>query len=267
VTDSPPALLVHKGETVHRRFTPFVSDFSYRVFMIELDIDRLDEAARQCRLFGVNGPGLFSFRETDHGSGVRGDMRRWAESQLAEAGIDASSLRLKLITFPRHLFYKFAPISVWLAETVEGTPQGVIYEVRNTFGERHIYVAATGSDWHRHAAEKVFHVSPFFDVSGTYEFSLQRTDARLKLGVSTVSDGRVKHMASLSTTASPASNPGLLRTAVGMPASTLGVTVAIHWEALKLWLKGVSYYNRPDKVEPSISVAAPSQRSAEEKRT
>ena len=264
MTSPSPALRLHHGETVHRRFTPFVSDFSYKVFMIELDIDRLDDADRQCRLFGVDRGALFSFRPKDHGEGGSQSLRNWAEARFRTAGVDASSLRLRLMTFPRHLFHKFAPISLWLAETEDGSPAGVLYEVRNTFGERHTYVSAIEGKWTRHVSKKDFHVSPFFDLSGNYEFSLQRSDDRLKLGVTTMKDGAAKHMATLSTAFEPATDKALLRAAVTMPASTLGVTLGIHWEALKLWLKGADYHAKPHQNEQTVSIAAPSGRTIKE---
>lgn len=264
MSDTAPALKLHQGETVHRRFTPFVSDFSYRVFMVEVDVDRLEDARRQCRLFGVNEGALFGFRTDEHGAQGGQSLRGWAEERLLEAGVDASSLKLKLITFPRHIFYKFAPISVWIAEDKNARPAGVIYEVRNTFGERHVYVAAAEGGWSRHAADKVFHVSPFFDVSGKYEFSLQRDETTLRLGVSTVSEGGVNHMATLSTKAAPATDGSLIRKAVLMPLSTLGVTLAIHWEALKLWLKGANYHSKPHQAQRRVSVATASGSALED---
>ena len=232
--------------------------------MVEIDIDRLVDARTECRLFGIDEGALFSFRADEHGAQGEQSLRGWAEERLSEAGVDASALKLKLITFPRHVFYKFAPISVWIAEDEDARPAGVIYEVRNTFGERHVYVAAAEGGWSRHAADKVFHVSPFFDVSGEYQFSLQRDETTLRLGVSTVSDGRVKHMATLSTNAAPVTDSALVRKAVLMPLSTLGVTLAIHWEALKLWLKGANYHSKPHQARRRVAVATASSGAFEE---
>jgi DUF1365 family protein len=254
-----PPLIVHSGETVHRRFVPFVSGFSYRIFMIDLDIDRLDAASRQCALFSVHGPGLFSFKPSDHGAQGREKMRLWANAEFSAAGLDASELKIRLITFPRHVFYKFAPISLWIAETADAKPRGILYEVRNTFGERHIYAAKLSGNWHRHAAEKAFHVSPFFDISGIYQFSLQYRERELSLGVTTIKDGAPQHLATLTTSSHTASNKTFLRAAILMPLSTLGVSIGIHWEALKLWLKGADYHPKPHKEANTRSIAQPSK--------
>lgn len=245
MTHTRPALLLHRGQTVHRRFAPFRSEFDYRVAMIDLDIDRLDEANRQCRLFGVEGHALFGFRRKDHGAQENQSLRPWAEAQLRKADVDVSPHTIRLITFPRHLFYKFAPISLWVAQDADGTPSAIIYEVRNTFGERHVYAASLEGRWSRHDAPKSFHVSPFFDVTGTYAFSLQYDENGLRLGVTTEKAGRPVHMATLSTKSTPARDRSLLSVALGQPMSTIGVTLGIHWEALKLWLKGARYHKRP----------------------
>lgn len=251
---SSPAIRIHKGRTLHRRFVPFVSEFSYKLFMVELDIDRLDEAKKSLWTFGVETPALFSFRKRDHADESGAPLRGWAEAQFKEAGIDASTLNIRLLSFPRHLFYKFAPISLWIALRGE-TPVGIIYEVRNTFGEKHNYVAELEGAWSRHSADKVFHVSPFFDVSGTYEFSFQYNGERLQLGVTSCSDSGPTHLATLSTKAVAATDTAFLKTAFLRPLSTLGVTLGIHWEALKLWLKGARYRSRPKKTSAETTLA------------
>ncbi|GGB59004.1 DUF1365 domain-containing protein [Henriciella pelagia] len=248
-------LKLHYGKTRHRRFAPFQSSFIYKVFMIEIDIDRLDEVHKQCSLFSVDKANLFAFRQRDHGACGAVPLRDWAENELLKAGVVADRLNIKLVTFPRHTGYKFAPISLWVASD-GNTPVGIIYEVRNTFGERHCYTAALNGSWSRHAAPKSFHVSPFFDVSGTYEFSLQVTERGIRLGVTTTKDGKPQHMASLATRAQSATDSKLLTAAIIRPFSTLGVNLAIHWEALKLWLKGAKYHPKPQLSKQKTTVAS-----------
>lgn len=250
-----PPLLIHRGVTRHRRFTPFRSEFSYRVAMIDLNIDQLEEAGAQCGAFGVEKPALFSFRRKDHGAQEKVDLRPWAEAEFRKAGIDAEGTEIRLITFPRHLFYKFAPLSLWIALGTDGEPAGILYEVRNTFGERHTYAARLDGHWGRHEAPKRFHVSPFFDVSGRYLFSLRYDGDGLRLGVTTRRSGEPVHLASLETHALPATPARFGQTALTMPFSTLGVTLGIHWEALKLWAKGARYHKKP-ALPPQASTCA-----------
>ena len=251
-----PALQLLKGHTVHQRSAPFSHRFKYGLSLIDLDIDRLDEASTQSALFGVNRGGLFSFKSEDHGAKQTGALRPWAETKFLEAGIDLQDGVIRLITFPRHAFYKFAPISLWLGFDPLGDLKGILYEVNNTFGETHIYVAATPEGAiAKHATDKVFHVSPFFDVSGSYQFSLKRTDQQLNLIVATMKDGAQSHVATIAAKASPATSGAWIRLAVTKPLSSLSVTAAIHWQALRLWLKGAKYHSKPKQSSVRTTIA------------
>jgi uncharacterized protein len=110
--NSPP-LRLWSGQTLHKRFVPFERGFRYQLALIDIDIDRLAEAGRMSRLFTVNKPGLFSFHEADHGGDQRGSLRTWAEDLFATAGVALQAGKVRLVTFPRHFFYKFAPLSLW----------------------------------------------------------------------------------------------------------------------------------------------------------
>ena len=131
------ALRLFRGHTTHQRSVPFTHRFKYSLSLIELDVDRLDDAARQSSLFSIDKPHLFSFRRRDHGERKDKDLRQWAERHFIEAGIDLEGGAVRLLTFPRHLFYKFAPISLWMGYGPDGELRGILYEVNNTFGETH----------------------------------------------------------------------------------------------------------------------------------
>ncbi|MEL7111957.1 MAG: DUF1365 domain-containing protein, partial [Pseudomonadota bacterium] len=204
------ALQLLKGHTVHQRSQPFTHRFQYDLALIDLDIDRLDEAHAQSSVFNIDRTGLFSFNRRDHGGRENTSLRPWAEAQFSNAGIDLEGGQIRLITFPRHAFYKFAPISLWLGHGPDGALRGILYEVNNTFGETHVYVARTPDlDRHKHATDKVFHVSPFFDVSGAYQFTLKRTADQLSLIVATTENGTQSHVATISAKAIPAVTPRL----------------------------------------------------------
>lgn len=253
-----PALRLLKGHTIHQRSVPFTHRFRYGLALIDIDIDRLDEARKSSALFNIDRPGLFSFNRKDHGSRKAEALRPWAEAQFHEAGIDIEHGRIRLVTFPRHAFYKFAPISLWLGYGPGGDLRGILYEVNNTFGETHVYVARTPAEGHhKHDTDKVFHVSPFFDVSGTYQFSLSATTERLNLIVATMKDDTQTHVATISARACEASTAAFAWLALSKPLSSLGVTIAIHWQALKLWLKGAKYHSKPKQSALRTTIATP----------
>ena len=241
-----PAARLLLGHTVHQRAKPFRHRFRYRLALLDLDVDKLDAAARSSRWFSIDRPNLFSFRRRDHGHRRDEDLRTWAKAQFAEHGIDIGDDTIRLITFPRHLFYKFAPLSLWLAVDADGSLSGVIYEVNNTFGESHAYVAKTsGPGKQRHAANKTFHVSPFFDVTGIYKFTIDWRESGLSLVIESQKSGEQLHVATISAKAARLTSARLLGLAVTRPFSSLFVTLAIHWQALKLWMRGARYRSKP----------------------
>lgn len=255
-----PALSLWTGQTVHVRYTPFERRFAYKLVLIDLDIDRLDEAAASSALFSVNAPGLFAFRTQDHGPKQAGaPLRPWAEAELAKAGVSLDGGVIRLVTFPRHLFYKFAPLSLWYGYGPDGALRGIIYEVNNTFGESHCYVAAVQDGRNRHSAPKSFHVSPFFDVTGTYRFTLRSPEDKLGVVVESLKDGKSLHMANITARRRPASGANLFKLALTNPLSTLGVTIGIHWQALKIWLRGAGYRSKPNPPESTSTIALPLQ--------
>lgn len=252
---SSPALALYKGQTRHTRFVPFKQSFAYKLFLIDVDIDRLDEANKQSRCFGVDGPALFSFHRRQHGDRKNTALRPWAEKMFAGADISLEGGPIRLVTLPKHLFYKFAPISLWFGYGPDQTLRGIIYEVNNTFGDTHAYVAPTGALRTQHEADKRLYVSPFFDVTGKYRFTLRAPDARLSLVIENLVDGTRTHMASLTAKRHEATSGAFLKASFTRPLSTLGVTAAIHFEALKLWLKKAGYRSRPPAPETAMSKA------------
>ncbi len=252
-----PALRLYKGKTTHVRFTPFERRFSYRIFMIDVDIDRLDEAARSSALFSVEQRNLFAFRNKDHGSKQPTPLRPWAENEFSKAGIALDGGPIRLVTFPRGLFYKFAPISIWFGYGPDNRLRGAIYEVNNTFGETHCYVAKSGHARSQHRSDKNFHVSPFWDVTGQYRFTLYPVGEKLDVVVDSIVDGKRIHMANIKARAVSATTWNLFKTAITKPLSAIGVTISIHWEALWLWRRGAGYRSKPNPPNERTTIAQP----------
>nr|WP_197501440.1 DUF1365 domain-containing protein [Hyphomonas sp. Mor2] len=257
-------LRLWRGHTVHQRSIPFGHRFKYGLALIDVDIDRLDEVDRQCSAFSVERSNLFSFDRKDHGERKPIDLRPWAERQFLHAGIDLEGGSIRLITFPRHAFYKFAPISLWLGHDPHGALKGILYEVNNTFGETHVYVAATPDESrHQHATAKTFHVSPFFDVTGTYQFTLRWSETDLRLIVATQTDAGQSHLATITAKAREATAANFISLAFTKPVSSLAVSFGIHWQALKLWLKGAKYHSKPKQSPVRTTIADPKKTVSE----
>lgn len=259
-----PALRLFQGQTVHARRVPFEQRFSYKLFMIDVDIDRLDDASAMCTTFSIDRSALYTLRTRDHGARETGSLRPWADAKFQNAGIDLKGGTIRLLALPRHLFYKFAPISLWIGYDPDGAPRGIIYEVNNTFGDSHSYVSALPGSNSKHDVAKAMYVSPFFDVSGDYRFSLRLSDDKLQLVIDNHEDGRSTHMAALTGVFAPATSGGFLKAAFTRPLSSIGVSWGIHWEALKLFIRGAGYRSRPAAPDHSYSIAQPASQARQQ---
>lgn len=234
------AASLYRGVVVHRRLRPRVHGFRYRLFWTLLDIDRLEEAAAKTRLFSIGRFNLLSFDPRDHGDRSGSNLRTQAMAMLAEAGIEGLDGSIRLLTLPRLLGFVFNPISVWYAHRGDGSLAAVIYEVSSTFGERTSYVLpVTEPGRFDQSCDKTLHVSPFMRMNMRYHFKGLDPDARLTL----VIDGHDPEGLLIATAMSgerrPLSDGQILKAVLAVPFETLKVVAAIHWEALRLWLKGV----------------------------
>jgi len=249
---------LYEGRTVHIRFAPFERRFSYRVAQVFLDIDRIAADLSGHALIGYNRPALFSFYDRDHGDRSGAPLRPWAEAAFASAGIALDGGPVRLLCFPRVMGYVFNPLSLFFGYGPDGAVRGVIYEVNNTFGESHAYVAAAGI----HAeADKRLHVSPLFDVTGAYRFTLRPPGAALALTIENRVGGVRQHLATLRGRRAALNDAALASLFLRLPLMTLQVILAIHYQALRLWLRGARYRSKPPPPDDPFSSARPAPAS------
>jgi DUF1365 family protein len=235
------------GRVAHERLRPVKHGFSYRVFFLRIPLSRWADAGT--RLLAMDGFNLFSLRRADFGPRDGSDLEAWARALLSRHGLEAPG-EIVLQAFPRILGYAFNPIALFACHDDAGRLRAVICQVSNTFGECHNYLVAHAdgrpmlpSDELR--AAKVFHVSPFCEVAGSYRFRFGGTaprnwtridydDAQGAL-ISTVMHGREKTLKDLH----------LLRAFTTYPLMTVAVIGRIHWQALRLWAKRVPWFHKP----------------------
>lgn len=246
---------LYVGRLTHSRLRPFGHKFEYRVFQGLFDIDELAILDSDLRLFSFGRRNLFSLDLKDHGPRDGSPWRPWVESTFANAGVDLEGGRIKILCFPRVLGYAFNPISVWYGYGPEGELRGLIHEVRNTFGDVHFYVAPIDPDDIGHRVSKQMHVSPFNDLDQSYEFTINDPGKRLLIGIDQIDDQGVMFRAGLRLTGLPLTDGALAKVLVTHPLLTLKVIAGIHWQALKLWLKGGKYHRRPTAPEHSVTHA------------
>lgn len=248
MSDTARSSKLYFGSVMHRRLRPREHELAYRMFWMLLDIDEIDDLARRSPLFSRNRFNLLSFHDRDHGDGSGSPLRPQVERMLADNGIAFDGGPIRLFCMPRVLGYGFNPLSVWFCQRRDGTPAAIVYEVHNTFGERHSYVFAhaQGEKPAPHGSEKRFHVSPFMDINGMrYEFRTVPPADRVAIAIRGFDvDGTLIH-ASLAGSAARFGTANLLRGLLLYPLLTAKVTAAIHWHALRLWLKGIRVRHKP----------------------
>ena len=237
------AASLYVGDVMHARLKPMGHRFSYRVMSLLIDLDRLAAADRQSALFGVNRAALYSFHEADHGARDGSPLRAYAQRCAADHGIDLTGGRVLLLCYPRLLGYTFNPLSVYFCYQADGELALMIYEVRNTFGDIHAYALPVKPDQRSEAGvrqqhEKLFYVSPFIEMAMRYHFRVSPPGQRVKLRI-LETDGSGPLLAATFNGRRRALNTRqLLRAFLAFPLVTFKIMAAIHWEALRLWLKG-----------------------------
>ncbi len=237
---------IYEGWVMHRRLTPRHHRFKYRVFSVLLDLDELPGLG--LRLFRHNRGGLFSFHDQDHGDGR--PLRVWLDDLLARQGIVADGAR-RVLCYPRILGYVFNPLSVWFCHGADGALKAVIYEVHNTYEERHAYVLPVGDDERlvRHGCAKAFYVSPFLSPDCRYQFRIRTPGADVAVAINEDEAGRPILNASFAGARREMTDGALLKMFLRYPLMTVKVVVAIHYEAVRLMLKGVRRHAHVKKAE------------------
>ena len=249
---------IYAGSVTHRRFAPRSHSLRYRAFWLLLDLDELPAIAAKRRLFSYNRPNLFSLYDADHGDGSRTPLREQIDRCLREAGIDITGGAVRLLCMPRTFGYSFNPLSIYFCHHADGTLAALIYEVHNTFGERHSYLipADASAGVVRQRCRKMFYVSPFMDMEMRYEFRVHPPDRRIAVAIrATGAEGPLMN-ACLVGARRVLTDLALLRAFVTVPAVTLKVITAIHWEALRLWLKGLRFRSRPPKPDRLVTIVS-----------
>ena len=235
---------IFKGTLMHRRYRPKRHELSYNVADVLLDVDQLDDLNRTSWLIGYNRRRLFSIDDKNHGRGDGTPLAFHVRSLMKTLKLETPVSRIFMLCYPAVLGKVFNPLTVYFGLAADGRWLAVIYEVSNTFGERHSYVLPV-EDGAAHKAEKCFYVSPFNGAEGEYRFNVERTPDHLRLNIALFEREHLTLAARFEGDEAPLTDMALLRGAVRLALQPLKIITAIHWEAVKLYLKGLRPQTRP----------------------
>jgi DUF1365 family protein len=252
---------LYSGSVMHQRLRPARHRLRYRVFSLLVDLDELPDLARRLRLFSFNRFNFFSLHERDHGAGAARGLRAHVDAQLHAAGLQTGGA-IRLLAMPRILGHVFNPLSVYFCHRPDGPLQALLYEVNNTFGERHSYLIEVDPALREGATivqscAKGFHVSPFLALDMTYRFGIDaphpdRGGLRISITAGDA-DGPVL-TACFDAGRRTLDDKALALAFLSHPLLTLKVVCAIHWEALRLWIKGVRLHPRPPAPSEAMTI-------------
>jgi uncharacterized protein len=248
---------LYAGTVMHRRVRPRAHRLRYRVFWMLLDLDEIAALPHTLRFFSHNRFNAVSFFDRDHGDGSGRPLRAQVEEHLQAAGIAPDGGPIRLLCMPRVFGYGFNPLSVYFCYQRDGSLAAILYEVHNTFRERHSYLIPV-----EHAAgavidqrcQKLFYVSPFMDMAMSYAFRVAVPDERISVAIRAVDRDGLLLVAALSGNRRALTDMALLRVLAAFPLLTLKVVAAIHWHALRLVLKGFRLRPRPKPPDMPVTV-------------
>lgn len=253
-----PASCLYAGQIVHRRFRPREHRLRYRAFWMLLDLNDIDSLSNHLKFFSRNRFNLTSFFDTDHGDGSDVALLEQAQALLRRAGCHADQLTIKLLCMPRILGYGFNPLSIYFCSRHDGSLEAIIYQVHNTFGERHSYVIpvqGAATEIIEQHCPKEFYVSPFLGMDMSYGFRVRPPAAQVEVSINGKENGTTVIAASLAGTRHELTDDALIRAFTSHPLLTLKVIAGIHWHALRMALKGFRLHAREPAVQDAVKAA------------
>ena len=247
---------IYNGTVIHKRFKPKTHFFKYSVFSLFIDLSELNQLDKTINIFSYNKFNLVSFYEKDHGNRDGSSLIEWVKKNLDENKINSEDIKIKLLCYPRIFGYVFNPLSVFYIYDNNEKLICILYEVKNTFGEQHTYIFKTDINHNliQHVCKKKFHVSPFIEMDCIYFFRLLKPGNKISVIIDqNDKEGKVLY-ASQDGIRSEMTNANFIKSYLKHPLMTFKIIVAIHFEAFKLWTKGIKLIKKKLKIKNNITI-------------
>ena len=247
---------IYNGHVIHKRFKPKVHYFKYKVFSLLIDLSELEILDKKVKLFSFNKFNLISFHEKDHGERDGSPLKLWVKKNLEKNNIQHKDIKIKILCYPRIFGFVFNPLSVFYIYNLEDKLISILYEVKNTFGEQHTYIFKVIKDSNliQNNCSKKFHVSPFIEMDCVYFFRLLKPNNKISVIIDLNDrEGKILY-ASQDGIKSDLNNKNLIKSYFKHPLMTFKIILAIHFEAFKLWTKGIKFIKKKIKIKNNITI-------------
>ena len=247
---------IYNGTVIHKRFKPKVHFFNYKVFSFLLDLSEIKSLDKSLKMFSYNRFNIISFYDIDHGARDGTSLRDWVIINLKKNNIETKDIQIKLLCYPRIFGYVFNPLSVFFIYNKELELISILYEVKNTFGEQHTYIFKINKNGNliQHTCKKKFHVSPFIEMDCIYFFRILKPSNKISLIIDQYDkEGKIL-FASQDGIKLEFNSKNLIKSYLNHPFMTFKIIFAIHYEAFKLWAKGIKFVKKKFKLKNNISL-------------
>ena len=246
---------IYNGTVIHKRFKPKIHYFKYKVFSLLIDLSELEYLSKKIKFFSHNKFNLVSFYEKDHGNRDGSSLVSWVKKNLKDNNINSEDVKIKLLCYPRILGYVFNPLSVFYIYNIDEKLICILYEVKNTFGEQHTYIfkVDNNQNLYQHNCSKKFHVSPFIEMNCKYFFRLLKPGEKISVIIDQYQTDEKILYASQDGQRVDFNTKELIRSYLKHPLMTFKIISAIHFEAFKLWLKGIKFIKKKIKIKNNIT--------------
>ena len=246
---------IYNGKVIHKRFKPKEHFFQYSVFSLLVDLSELSILEKELKIFSYNKFNILSFYDIDHGPRDGTSLISWVKKNLNNNKINSEDITIKLLCYPRLWGYVFNPLSIFFVYNNKSKLISILYEVKNTFGEQHTYIFKIDKEtqFFEHSCKKKFHVSPFIEMDCFYFFKVLKPENKLSVVINQNDEKGKILFASQDGLKSDLNNRNLIISFMSHPLMSFKIIGAIHYEALKLWFKGLKLVNKKLKIKNNIT--------------
>ena len=247
---------IYNGQVIHKRFKPKVHSFRYNVFSLLIDLSELETLDKQVNFFSYNKFNWISFYDKDHGDRDGSSLINWVQKNLRKNNISTENIKIKILCYPRIFGFVFNPLSVFYVYNSNENLISILYEVKNTFGEQHTYIFRIEKDANliQNNCSKKFHVSPFIQMNCNYFFRLLKPGNKISVIIDQYENEDKILYASQDGIRTDFNTKYLVKSFLNHPLMTFKIIIAIHYEAFKLWSKGIKFIKKKIKIKNNITI-------------